>query len=51
MREYEVTLPGGLATTMQLDEADTKRLNARPVDAKQAPAPANKASQPQEKKG
>lgn len=31
MKEYEVTLPHGVVTTMQLDDDEAKRLGAREV--------------------
>lgn len=52
MREYEVTI-GGLPHTLQLDDADAARYGdaARPVEAKQAPAPKNKARTAKSKAG
>ena len=50
MKEYTVLI-AGLPHTVLLDDAEAKRLDAKPVETKQAPAPANKARVPDNKKG
>ena len=42
MKEYTVNI-GGLDHTLLLSEEDAKRLDAKPVQTKAAPAPKNKA--------
>ena len=50
MKEYTLII-GGIPHTVLLDEVDAKRLNAKPVETKQAPAPLNKARTAQNKSG
>ena len=50
MKEYIIDI-AGLPHTVLLDDAEAKRLNAKPVETKQATAPANKARTPQNKSG
>lgn len=52
MKEYEVEI-GGLTHTVLLDDDEAKRLGsaAKPVEAKSAPAPKNKARSASDKKG
>ena len=50
MKEYTLII-GGIPHTVLLDEADAKRLDAKPVETKQAPAPLNKARTAQNKSG
>lgn len=50
MKEYTIDI-AGLPHTVLLDDAEAKRLDAKPVEVKQAPAPANKARVPDNKKG
>ena len=50
MKEYTIVI-GGLPHTVQLDEAEAKRLDAKPVATKQAPPPLNKARTAQNKSG
>lgn len=42
MLEYTIHI-AGLPHTVQLDEAEAKRIGAVPVETKQAPTPQNKA--------
>ncbi|MGV8972245.1 MAG: hypothetical protein ACOH10_07970 [Rhodoglobus sp.] len=42
MNEYTILI-GGLPHTVLLDEAEATRIGAKPVAAKSAPTPANKA--------
>lgn len=48
VKEYTVII-GGLDHTMLLDDDEAKRRGAKPVQTKQAPAPANKARTVQNK--
>ena len=50
LKEYTVVI-GGIDHTFQLDAAEAKRLDAKPVQTKQAVAPSNKARTPQNKSG
>jgi len=50
MKEYTILI-GGLPHTVLLDETEAKRLDAKPVATKQAPAPLNKARTAQNKSG
>lgn len=49
-KEYTVTI-GGLEHTMLLDDLDAERMGAKPVEAKAAVKPANKARTAQNKSG
>jgi hypothetical protein len=50
MKEYTVLI-AGLPHTVLMDEAEAKRVGAKPVETKQAPAPSNKARTAQTKPG
>jgi hypothetical protein len=53
MKEYTIDI-AGLPHTVLLDDAEAKRIGAKPVqrvEAKQAPAPANKARTAPNKSG
>lgn len=51
MGEYEVELPGGVVTRMQLNDADAKLLGAKEPKSKEATKPANKARTVANKEG
>jgi hypothetical protein len=50
VKEYTILI-SGLPHTVLLDEAEAKRLDAKPIEVKQAPAPLNKARTAQNKSG
>ena len=50
MKEYTVLI-AGLPHTVLLDDDEAKRVGAKPVETKQAPAPLNKARTAQNKSG